>query len=418
MPNEDLAAKTAAQYEAFINPALTRLFRIMGLSAVEWRAKGAYIYDADGKKYLDFLGGYGVFSLGHAHGEVISAVKRQLDYMPMSGKILLNDKLAHLSAKLAELLPELPCSFIVNSGAEAVEGALKLARIHTGKHKIIAMKNSFHGKTFGALSATGRELFRAPFAPLLPGFSHVAFGDAAALARVMDEDTAAVILEPIQGEGGIIEPAPGYIKKVRTLCDERGVLMICDEVQTGLGRTGKMFAVEHEGIMPDIMVLAKALGGGVMPVGAFCARAEVWDKYRENPFLHTTTFGGNQLASAAAAAAIEVLQREYPSLAVAQKGKIFLTGLKKLQRSYPHFIKEARGKGLMLGLALKSEGVGGFVMAECIKRRILVAYTLNNPEVIRLEPPFVVTETMIAYVLAQLEEIFRAAEIFFGEAGD
>lgn len=415
MSDQPMVTRTIAQYEEFVNPALAKLFRIMGLSTLECRAKGVYIYDSAGEKYLDCLGGYGVFSLGHANDEIIDAVKEQLTYMPMSGKILLNDKMAQLSAKLAEILPGLKYSFIVNSGAEAVEGALKLARIHTGKSKIIAMHNAFHGKTLGALSATGRKLFREPFTPLVPGFCHIDFDDISALEEVIDEETAAVILEPIQGEGGIIVPKSGYISKVRALCDRYGALLICDEVQTGLGRTGRMFAVDYDGVVPDIMVLAKALGGGVMPIGAFCAKEEVWDKYRENPLLHTSTFGGNQLSCVAAITAINILLRDYEEFAVEEKGNLFLKGLKKIQDSHPRLIEAVRGRGLMLGIVLRNEGIGGFVMAECIKRHILIAYTLNNPRVIRLEPPFIITHAMIEDVLANLAEIFQLADSVFGE---
>ena len=415
MPNRAIVSSTMKQYEDFVNPALAKLFKIMGLSAVEWHAKGVYIVDSAGEKYLDCLGGYGVFSLGHRNEEIIQAVKRQLDYIPMSGKILLNDKMAMLSKKIAQLLPGLQYSFIVNSGAEAVEGALKLARIHTGRTKIIAMENSFHGKTFGALSATGRKVFRDPFSPLVPDFCHVEFNNIAALESALDPNTAAVILEPIQGEGGIIVPDAGYISKVKALCDQNKTLLICDEVQTGLGRTGKMFAVEYDEVLPDIMVLAKALGGGVMPIGAFCAKAKIWDKYVENPFLHTSTFGGNQLACAAAITTIEILQRDYKYLAVAEKGKFFIDGLRKIQTLYPNLIETVRGKGLMIGIALKHEGIGGFVMSECIKQHILIAYTLNNPKVIRIEPPFLITFSLIQKVLDSLEEIFHMANSIFEE---
>lgn len=410
MKQHDLVATTIDQYENYINPALAKLFRFMGLATVESYSKGMYIFDIHNKRYIDCLGGYGVFNLGHCNEEIIEAVKTQLDFMPMSSKVLFNAKLAELSALLAEIMPgDIQYSFIVNSGAEAVEGALKLARIHTGRSKIISMQNSFHGKTLGALSATGRALFRDPFKPLLADFVHIDYGDITAAEKAIDEETAAIIVEPIQGEGGIIIPASGYMVELRKLCDQFGSLLICDEVQTGLGRTGKMFAIDHEGVVPDIMVTAKALGGGVMPIGAFSANERVWDKYIESPFLHTSTFGGNPLACVAAITTIKILKRDYNSFNVTNKGTYFLKKLLELQMQYPKVIRAVRGRGLMLGIELTKEGFGGFFMAELIKKRIIVAYTLNNPKVIRLEPPLMITNELINQVIAALLEISDAA---------
>jgi putrescine aminotransferase len=392
MDRQQIINETIEKYEKFINPAVARLFRFMGLATVEWEAQGSIIRDIDGKEYIDCLGGYGVFSLGHRHPKVIEAVKKQLDHMPLSSKVLFDKPMADLAALLAEISPgDLCYSFMVNSGTEAVEGALKLARIHTGRLGIVATVNAFHGKTYGSLSATGRDLFRQPFQPLLAGFSHVPFGDIAAMEAAVDDQTAAVIIEPIQGEGGIIVPPDDYLPAVRRICDRHGALLICDEVQTGLGRTGKMFAVEHYGVVPDILTTAKALGGGVMPIGAFTARPGVWDKYVTAPFLHTTTFGGNPLACAAAVATIEVIKEEGLVAKAADTGAYMLASLKQLAQDYPDVIREVRGRGLMIGLDLVKEGIGGLLMSELINRGILAAYTLNNPKVIRVEPPLVIS---------------------------
>lgn len=400
MDKQQIVSETIGKYEKFINPAMARLFRFMGLATVEWEAQGSIITDIDGKEYIDCLGGYGVFSLGHRHPKVIEAVKKQLDLMPLSSKVLFDKPMADLAALLAEITPgDLCYSFMVNSGTEAVEGALKLARIHTGRLGIVATVNAFHGKTFGALSATGRELFRQPFQPLLSGFSHVPFGDIAAMAAAVDDNTAAVIIEPIQGEGGIIVPPDDYLPAVRQICDRHGALLICDEVQTGLGRTGKMFAVDHYGVVPDILTTAKALGGGVMPIGAFTARPAVWENYITAPFLHTTTFGGNPLACAAAVAAIEVLRAEGLVARAADTGAYMLAGLKQLAQDYPDVIREVRGRGLMIGLDLVKEGIGGLLMSELINRGILAAYTLNNPKVIRVEPPLIISRDQVDQVL-------------------
>lgn len=411
MDRERIISETIDKYENFINPSVARLFRFMGLATVEWEAQGAVLTDINGKDYIDCLGGYGVFSLGHRHPRVVEAVKAQLDKMPMSSKVLFDKPMADLAALIAEITPgDLQYSFIVNSGTEAVEGALKLARLHTGRSKILATDNSFHGKTLGALSATGRDLFRDPFRPLLAGFSHVPFGDAAAMAAVIDEDTAAVIVEPIQGEGGINVPPDDYLPKVRELCDKHGALLICDEVQTGLGRTGKMFAVDHCKVVPDILATAKALGGGVMPVGAFTARPHVWEKYITAPFLHTTTFGGNPLACAAGVAAIQVIQDEGLVDKAATTGAHFLAGLKKLATGYPEVIREVRGRGLMIGVELMKEGIGGLLMSELINRGVLVAYTLNNPKVIRIEPPLIISIDQVDAVLAAFGQAVACAQ--------
>ncbi|VBB05682.1 aminotransferase class-iii [Lucifera butyrica] len=403
MERDQLVSETIERYETYINPSMARLFRFMGLATIEWEAAGDIIKDIDGKEYIDCLGGYGVFSLGHRHPKVVAAVKEQIDRMPLSSKVLFSKPMADLAALLADITPgDLRYSFIVNSGTEAVEGALKLARIHTGRTKIVATLNSFHGKTMGALSATGRDMFREPFQPLLEGFVHVPFGQIEAMEQVVDADTAAVILEPIQGEGGIIVPPSGYLAAVRALCDKHGALLICDEVQTGLGRTGKMFAVEHEQVVPDILTTAKALGGGVMPIGAFTAREKVWDKYIVSPLLHTTTFGGNPLACAAAVAAIQAIQEEHLVERSARMGTYFMSRLQMIRERYPDVIQTVRGKGLMIGLELTKEGIGGLLMSELIAQGVLVAYTLNNPKVIRIEPPLMITEENINKVIAIL----------------
>lgn len=405
--------KTIEKYEKYINPAMARLFRFMGLATVEWEAHGTIIRDIDGKEYIDCLGGYGVFSLGHRNPRVVAAVREQLDSMPLSSKVLFDKPMADLAEMLAQITPgDLQYSFFVNSGAEAVEGALKLARIHTGRPKIISTINSFHGKTLGALSATGRDLFREPFKPLLSGFTHVPFNDIDALRKVIDHETAAVIIEPVQGEGGIVVPSDDYLPAVRQICDEYGALLICDEVQTGLGRTGKMFAVDHYGVVPDILTVAKALGGGVMPIGAFIGKPHVWEKYITSPFLHTSTFGGNPLACSAAIAAIKTIIKDNLVERAAIEGAYFIDGLKKIQTTYSDVIRDVRGKGLMIGIELTKEGIGGLMMSELVSNGVLVAYTLNNPKVIRIEPPLIIPREQIDKVLKTISDaVIKAHEM-------
>ena len=398
--------ETIEKYEKYLNPAVARLFRFMGLASVETKAEGWIITDSDGREFIDCLGGYGMFCLGHRHPKIVEAVKGALDTIPMCGEILFNRPMADLAERLAEITPgNLQYSFFVNSGTEAVEGALKIARLATGRKKYIAAQNAFHGKTYGSLTATGRDLFRKPFEPLLQNFTHVEFGNIAAMEAAIDTDTAAVILEPVQGEGGIIVPPAGYLTAVRNLCDKYCVLMIADEVQTGIGRTGKWFAVDHEGVTPDIMALAKALGGGIMPIGSFTATPEVWSGLIESPFLHTSTFGGNQMACVAGLATLKVIEEEDLLNRGAAAGAYLKKGLEEIQKDYPLVIKEVRGLGMMIGIELTKEGAGGMLMSLMIDSNILIAYTLNNPKVIRMEPSLI----MPIEVIDQVLEAFRKA---------
>jgi putrescine aminotransferase len=401
--------KVYQQYESYVNRGLARLMRIMGLTMVEEEARGARVRDTNGKTYIDCVGGYGTFSLGHRHPRVVEAVVAQLYRMPMSSKLLLNQQMGELAERLAALTPgDLNLSFFCNSGTEAVEGALKLARYRTGRTKVVAAWNAFHGKTFGALSASGRDVYREPFAPLLPGFVHVPFGDIDWLLRVVDEETAAVILEPIQGEGGIIVPPDGYLRRAREICDAKGALLILDEVQTGLGRTGRWFGCDHEEVVPDILCLAKALGGGVMPIGAVVARPEVAEAYELAPLLHTSTFGGNPLACSAALATLEVMIEEQLPEQALWKGQYLIGRLRELQERFPGAIRDVRGRGLMIGLEFASDEMGGLIMNEMIAGGVLTAFTLNNLSVTRLEPPLTIEQSELEQVVLVLEAALQS----------
>jgi putrescine aminotransferase len=402
---EKIAAEALENSIDYLNLSYSR--KLCGAEgAVEYRDGGVYTYDNHGKRYLDCLGGYGIFNVGHRHPKVIAAVKAQLDQVCLHSQDLLNPWAAHLARQLASLAPgDLQYSFFCNSGTEAVEGAIKLARLATGKTEIISTKNSYHGVSMGALSATGREVFRKPFEPLLNGFKHVAFGDLAALEKAINKNTAAVILEPIQGEGGIVLPPAGYLRKVRALTKRKGVLLILDEVQTGMGRTGRMFACEHEGVVPDIMCLAKALGGGVMPIGAFMATPKLWKALEPNPTIHNSTFGGNPLACSAASACIEVLTEEHLPARATVMGNYFMLKLRELKEQYPQFIDDVRGKGLLIGLEFTSEGNRIAVQEELFHRGVLVAGTLNANRTIRIEPPLIITESQINFMIETLEGI-------------
>jgi putrescine aminotransferase len=407
---EKIAAEALENSIDYLNLSYSR--KLCGAEgAVEYRDGGVYTYDNHGKRYLDCLGGYGIFNVGHRHPKVIAAVKAQLDQVCLHSQDLLNPWAAHLARQLATLAPgDLQYSFFCNSGTEAVEGAIKLARMASGKTEIISTKNSYHGVSMGALSATGREVFRKPFEPLLNGFKHVPFGDLKALEKAITKDTAAVILEPIQGEGGINVPPEGYLRKVRQLTKKKGVLLILDEVQTGMGRTGRMFACEHEGVVPDIMCLAKALGGGVMPIGCFMATPKLWKALEPNPSIQNSTFGGNPLAWSAASACIEVLMEEHLPMRATVMGNYFMIKLNELREEYPQLINDVRGKGLLIGLEFASEEVRVAVQEELFHRGVLVAGTMNSNRTIRIEPPLIITESQINFMIETLEGVLAETQ--------
>ncbi len=402
-----ITADVARKYQDYVNPTALNLLRLAGFDRVEHSGSGAIISDIEGNDYIDCLGGYGVFSLGHANEEIVDAVYAQLRQLPLSSKTFLNKPLADLAEQLALLTPgDLQYSFFCNSGAEAVEGALKFARMATGRPAFISTHGSYHGKTLGALSASGRDKYKDPFRPLLETFHFVPFGDIAALEATIDDTIAAVILEPIQGENGIFVAPDGYIQAVRKLCDQHGALLILDEVQTGLGRTGRLFACEHSGVTPDILTLAKALGGGVMPIGAIVGTKAVWDKvFTVNPYLHTSTFGGNQAACTAALKTLEIIQRDALVARAEVAGERLMSGLTSVKADFPGILVDVRGRGLMIGVEFADADVGKLVIGSLVKGGVVAAYTLNNPEVMRFEPPLIITDEQIDRVVS----VFRDA---------
>lgn len=382
-------------------------------TAVEWKDSGVYFTDIYGKEFIDCLGGYGIYNVGHRHPKVMAAVMNQLKRQALHSQELL-DPLRAMLAKLVEMITpgDLQYSFFTNSGTESVEGALKLARLHSKRAGFIAAVGAFHGKSMGSLSGTSKYVFRKPFLPLVPGFRHVPYGDAdiiekeIASAAFTGEDIAAVILEPIQGEGGVIIPPDNYFPQVREICDRYGVLLIADEVQTGMGRTGKLFGLEHYGVVPDILCLGKAFGGGVMPIGAFISTKEIWQEMTPNPFIHTTTFGGNPIACAAAIAAINVTLEERLPEQAAEKGNYFIPKLVDLMGKYPNICAEGRGRGLMIGMEFTSNKAGYEVAKGLFEHGVLVAGTLINAKTLRIEPPLTITKADLDKVLEILDKVF------------
>lgn len=395
-------------HKEYLNSGLVQLMRLLHFDRVFVRADGCHVWDERGDDYLDCLGGYGALNLGHNPKVVWEAIQR-VSQMPNILQASLGRMPAILAHNLAQVTPgKLQRTFFSNSGAEAVECALKMARAATGRRVIISLEGSFHGKTFGALSATGQPKYQEPFVPMVPGFETVPYGDVGIPAlydRLRRRDVAAFIVEPILGEGGVLLHSPGYLPNVAKLCREYGTLLILDEIQTGLGRTGRLFAAEHEGIEPDIICLAKSLGGGCISIGATVTTDEVWQKTFggiNKCLRHTSTFGGNTIACAAGIAALKAIVEGGLSERAEVVGNFLLREFRDLAEKYD-FIKEVRGAGLLIGIEFNVpkgwigkqayEFVGSMVAGALLNEyRVITAYTLNNPATVRIEPPLVISD--------------------------
>ena len=427
----NLSAKDSLELnKSYLNLSLIKLLSVAGFAKYMTKAIGTKVYDSNGTEYTDFLAGFGSLNIGHNHPQVFEAIEKVKDF-PNLLQICPGSLSAVLANNLAAITPgNLQRSFFCNSGAEAVEAAIKLARIATGKKTILSASNSFHGKTLGALTVTGKEKYRENFTPLLPDVYYFPFNDIPELEiKIKETNPAAIILEPVQGEGGVIIPEKGYLSAVRTLCNRHNVLLILDEIQTGLGRTGKMFACDHEQVVPDIMCLAKSLSGGVIPIGAIITSHQIWqDAYGsiDKAALHTSTFGGNTFASAAAIATIEVILQNNLLQQSEEKGNYFLEKLKALQGRHA-LIKDIRGIGLFIGIELSEprgllnnlsggllkkmshEYFGTLVAAKLFSdHHIITAYTLNNPNVIRVEPSLTINYEEIDHFIDSFDNILKS----------
>ncbi len=334
---------------------------------------------------------------------------------------MFNAPLAALAKKLAEITPgDLQYSFICNSGTEAAEAAIKFARITTGRTKLVSAEGAYHGKTLGALSVSGRDKYKKPFAPLINDCINIPFNDIAALENAIDKSVAAFLVEPVQGEGGIHVASDEYLQRARELCDEHGALLVLDEVQCGLGRTGKMWACEYAGIVPDMLLLAKALSGACVPIGAVVARPQVWEFWNENPLIHSTTFGGNPLACVAALAALQVLADENLVESSRVQGEKLMARLKATQAKYPQCVKDVRGRGLMIGVEFGHEDITGLVLSGMAQRDVLVVpYTFNNATVTRFEPPLMISDEQIDWAATAFEEaVAQTAQLLIDAGAD
>jgi len=416
---EAVVRDCVTNFDEFVNPGILEYRKSVSTdyTAVEWSDGGSTYRDVHGKEYIDCLGGFGIYMLGHRHRTVVKAVKAQLEHQALHSQELLDPMRGYLAHLLAMVTPgDLQYSFFCNSGTEANEGAMKLAKLYAWRRKkdhnkgIISTTRAFHGKSIGSLSVSGKAEFREPFYPLVPGVRFVPYGDADALDKelsICDQvgfDIAAFIAEPIQGEAGAIVPPPDYFAKVREICDKWHILFIADEVQTGMGRTGKLWGMDNWGVAPDIMTMGKALGGAVIPIGNFIATPEVFEAFFENPYIHSTTFGGNPMATSAAIGAMHAtLEEDIPGQA-AEKGAYLKGKLTEMAAQYDDLFAEVRGMGVIIGMEFRDADIGYAVSQGLFSRGVLIGGTLFNSLTLRMQPPAIITYEEMDTVLQRLDD--------------
>lgn len=369
------------------------------------KGRGMKVYDSDGREYLDFVSGVAVNNLGHCHPRVVVALQKQAQRLMHVSNHFHNEPMVNLAKALVST-SFADKVFFCNSGTEAIEAAIKLARRYSrevlkqDRYEIITMRGSFHGRTMGSLTATGQEKMHKGFEPLVPGFRYVPYNNVEAVNAAVNEHTCAVLVEPLQGEGGVIVPSAGYLKALRELCNKHNILLMLDEVQTGMGRTGKLYGYEHDGITPDVAALAKGLAGG-MPIGALLATEKAAQAF--TPGSHGSTFGGNPLACAAAIASLETLLEDNIIIqSVERLGRYFLQGLEGLKKKYG-FVKDVRGKGLLVGMELDVDGKD--IVTACLKDGFLINCTVEK--VLRFMPPLIIDEDEIDLLIGALDKIFE-----------
>jgi len=417
MGNDPAKIKTEAlsDFSKFISPMKVRIMKAAGLDIIEDKREGVNVWDITGEKYIDCQTGSGIMNAGRRNPDIIEALKKALDTYDIGVFLLFSKPKADLAKKLAEITPgNLKCTIFGVGGGEAIDAAIKLARGYTMKKEIIYADKAYHGHTGFALSAIGRDAYKEPFKPLIPGFKKVPFGDIDAIKKAITDDTAAIIFEPIQGEGGINIPPDEYLPAVRKICDDREILLILDEIQTGFGRTGKMFASEHWGVVPDIMTVAKSLGGGIYPISATIFKEEIQDFFIPHPFIHLSTFGGSDLGCIVGLAVIDYIQKHNLADHAEKMGKRFRAGFDALLKEYPTLLLEVRQKGLMMGLQYTNESIGPRMTKKLADRGVIAVYTGNDPSICRLMPPLVITPEEVDTVLNAISDSMKELS---GEAG-
>lgn len=408
----EIISRTIQDTYRHFDPAVAVGMQTLAEDFVEWEAEGATVRDMKGREYVDAMTFGGVFGLGHRHPRVVAAVREQLDRMPLSSRLGFNRPLAELCRLLAEVTPgDLQYSFICSSGTESIEVALKMARLSTERTRIVSALNSFHGMSIACSSVSGIQYWREGFNPLLDGCHQVPFGDPLALEKAITPNTAAVLLEPVQAGSGCTVPPDGYLRRARELCDREGALLIMDEIQTAFGRTGRMFGVDHEGVVPDIMCLGKFLGGGVMAIGACVFNPRIQAALARRPLFNNTTFGGNPLACAAAVAAIRTVLEDNLVERSATLGERLGQGLESLKARFPRIVGEVRGRGLMRTFVLRDMRHAPILTAELLQtHRLLLLSPVHTPTMFRVNPPQIVDEAFIDRILDVLTTCFEQLE--------
>jgi len=408
-------------YNQYVNPGWLTYRKSMSTNAafVEWKDHDCSFSDVNGEEFIDCLGGFGIYMCGHRNPEILRYVKAQLEHQALHSQELIDPLRGYLAKVMSEITPgDLQYCFFTNGGAEAVEMAIKLARIATGGRWYISAVGAFHGKSMGAVSMGGKCTYRTPYLPMIQQVQHVEYGVAEDIRKAIKnlvtvgETVAGVILEPIQGEAGVIVPPAGYLKEVRAICDEYNVCLIFDEIQCGMGRTGTMWRCEAEGVTPDIMTYGKAFGGGIMPITGIICRPHLWvQPLIDNPWLlGSPTFGGNPLACSAALATISyMLKNDIPKQAK-EKGDYLIAGLRELQKKYPTVLSDVRGVGLMIAVEFPTSEVGYCFAKQMFARKVLTAGTLVNAKAIRFEPAATTTYEQLAKVLSVVDEALAVAK--------
>lgn len=411
---EEMISDTLDHFDNYVSPGWLKYRKSVSTNHafLEWEDHDAVLEGLHGETFIDCLGGFGVYTCGHRNDYIVDTVKAQLSHQALHSQELLDPLRGYLAKALADITPgDLKYCFFTNGGAEAVEMSLKLARIATGGRYYISTVGGFHGKSMGAVSVGGKDTYREPYTPMVQQVQHVEYGNAQDARKAIEnliavgERVAAMIVEPIQGEAGIKIPPKGYLTELRRICDEFGVVLIFDEIQTGMGRTGTMWRCEAEEVTPDIMCYGKAFGGGVMPITGIICRPPIWtQELIDNPWLlGSPTFGGNPLACSAALATIKyMIDNDIPGQC-RDKGKVLKAGLDKLAKKYPNLIDEVRGIGLLIAIEFHKSDIGYDVAKGMFARKVLTAGTLANSKCIRFEPPAVMSEEQIAQVLERLD---------------
>lgn len=397
-------------YGELINPWYINHLKKIGIFNTGVKAEGVVITDLEGNEFIDCTSGYGIGNLGYNNPKVVNALIEQLKRSDVNTRPFINKIQIELAELLKEISPgSLECSYLLNSGSEAIETALKLVRLYKGQKKIITMEHSFHGHTLGALSASGVPAFKKSFMPLLPAFEQVPFGDFDLLEKSVDDNTAAVLIEPIQHDAGVKIPSKKYIKSVRELCTEKNIILIFDEVITGIGKTGYMFASEYFEVEPDILVTGKSLGAGLIPIGAVLAKRNLWQRFGMSFPMTASSYGGNALACCAAIESIKFIRESDILKSVKGKSELLYSGLKNLASKYSKAISSISGIGMLFGLRMEDKNVAASVVRKMIDNKVIVYQSFGNPFVIMVEPPLVISEVQIKKVIATfnyvLEEI-------------